>query len=167
MNRRATTPTIPDTRITPDMSLTDLIYQYTGIAISRESLGSDLDSQLLVSSLLVLVAKSDGGISPDESMRMVTLLRNRFGANPAEALDLINRAGDELAHDAEIDAILSSAAQTLSLAQKEDLMLMVLQVISADNVKDAAEMKLMVTLMEKLDLSDRSMEKIYGRYFEV
>ena len=54
----------PVTRIIPDMSLTDLIYAKTGIRIGAEKSGADHESQVLITALLVLVAKSDGGISP-------------------------------------------------------------------------------------------------------
>ena len=46
------------------MSLTDLIYAKTGIRIGAEKSGADHESQMLIAALLVLVAKSDGGISP-------------------------------------------------------------------------------------------------------
>ena len=42
-----------------------------------------------------LVAKSDGGISPDEMTRMVELLREQFRLQPEEALNMITRAADE------------------------------------------------------------------------
>ncbi len=51
--------------------LSDLIYAKTGIAIDMPSLATDLDAQTLVAGLITLVAKSDGGISPDESVRRV------------------------------------------------------------------------------------------------
>ena len=147
------------------MALLDFIYEITGIRISVDDSGADPDSQLLITALLVLVAKSDGGISPDESLRMVTLLRSRFAIKPGEALNLIGRASDELAHHAELDGILQKASARLSLAQKEDLMLMVLKVISADSQKDAAEMTLLAAMMEGLGVSDKIMNKVYERYF--
>lgn len=149
------------------MSLTDLIYAKTGMRISVDDMNTDHDSQMLITALLVLVARSDGGISPDESLRTVELLRSRFGVRPGEALNLISRASDELAHHEDLDRILSSATEKLSAAHKEDLMLMVLNVISADSRKDAAEMKLLVTLMEGLEISDKTMHKVYERYFEI
>jgi uncharacterized tellurite resistance protein B-like protein len=147
------------------MALLDFIYEKTGIRINIDDADADQDSQLLITALLVLVARSDGGVSPDESLRMVELLRSRFAIKPGEALNLINRASDELVHHTELDLILKAATERLSLAQKEDLMLMVLKVISADNRKDAAEMKLLVALLEGLGVSEKIMSKVYERYF--
>lgn len=148
------------------MSLADLIYSKTGISIGLDSIAGDIEAQTLIASLLVLVAKSDGGISPDETLRMVRLLRNRFQLMPGEALNMITRAADELAVHTNLDEILVSANDSLTLAQKEDLMLMVLSVISADNQKEAGEMKLLAALIEGLKMPDKIMNKVYERYFE-
>jgi len=147
------------------MSLVDLIYSKTGISIGPESIAGDIEAQTLIASLLALVAKSDGGISPDETLRMVRLLRSRFQLKPGEALNMITRASDELAAHTNIDEILVSVNNSLTLTQKEDLMLMVLSVISADNQKDAGEMKLLAALIEGLKIPDNIMNNVYGRYF--
>jgi len=147
------------------MSLVDLIYSKTGISIGPESIAGDIEAQTLIASLLALVAKSDGGISPDETLRMVRLLRSRFQLKPGEALNMITRASDELAAHTNIDEILVSVNNSLTLTQKEDLMLMVLSVISADNQKDAGEMKLLAALIEGLKMPDNIMNNVYGRYF--
>jgi uncharacterized tellurite resistance protein B-like protein len=157
---------IPATRTIPDMSLVDLIYSKTRINIGLDSVTADIEAQTLIASLLALVAKSDGGISPDETLRMVQLLRSRFQLREGEALNMITRASDELATHTSLDEILVSVNDNLALAQKEDLMLMVLSVISADNQKDAAEMKLLAALIEGLKIPDKIMNKVYEQYFE-
>ena len=149
------------------MSFADLIYSATGLRIGSDRLGNDADSQILIASLLALVAKSDGGISPDESLRMVELLRSRFQLQPGEALNLLARSSDEMAdHATELDEIFTELNEKMNRAQKEDLMLMVLRVISADNQKAAGEMKLLATLLEGLDIPDKIMENVYERYFD-
>lgn len=79
---------------------------------------------------------------------------------------MIVRASDELANHESLDEILESANDNLGLAQKEDLMLMVLSVISADNQKDAGEMTLLAALIEGLNIPDKIMNKVYAQYFE-
>jgi len=154
------------TQIIPDMSLVDLIFEKTGVRIATDSVAGDYEAQTLIASLLTLVARSDGGISPDEYIRIVELLRNRFGLRSGEALDMVARAGDELASHDNLDEILDSVNEALTRSQKEDLMLMVLSVIAADNQKDAAEMKLLVALIDGLKLPDQFMHKVYERYFD-
>lgn len=148
------------------MSLKDLIYAKTGISIDLDSLASDPDGQTLITSLLVLVAKSDGGISPDEMTRMVELLRGRFELRPGEALNMVARVADETAQTADLDELLSAVNDELALAHKEELLLMLLHVISADNEKDVAEMNFLAAVVDGLQVPDKIMEKVYGRYFE-
>ena len=148
------------------MKLTDLIYAKTGFTIDLPSLASDLDAQTLVASLITLVAKSDGGISLDETARMVEMLRQRFPLERVEALSVITRAADELSADSHLDEILAEANDKLALPHKEELMLMVLHVISADNEKDAGEMKLLAALIDGLKIPNNIMERVYTRYFK-
>lgn len=147
------------------MKLTDLIYAKTGITFDLPSLASDLDAQTMVASLITLVAKSDGGISPDETVRMVEMMRRRFPLDPGEALNLITRAADELSADSHLDEIIAEINDKLPLAHKEELMSMVLHVISADNEKDAGEMQLLSALIEGLKIPDKVMNDVYERYF--
>ncbi len=148
------------------MSLLDLIYSKTGISVGSDALSGDREGQNLIASLLALVAKSDGGISLDESERMVGLLRNRFRISPDEALEMIARASHELAVHSRLDEVVDAINRKLTLAQKEDLMLMVLQVIAADNRKDAGEMRLLGAVVEGLRVPDQLMRRVYERYFE-
>ncbi len=163
---RRMTRTLLATQSIPDMSLVDLIFKKTGIRIATNSVAGDYEAQTLIASLLTLVARSDGGISPDEYLRIVELLRNRFGLRSGEALDMVTRAADELASHDELDEILDSVNEALTRTQKEDLMLMVLSVIAADNQKDAGEMKLLVALIDGLNMPDQIMHKVYERYFD-
>ena len=100
---RQMTWTLLATQSIPDMSLVDLIFKKTGVRIATNSLSGDYEAQTLIASLLTLVARSDGGISPDENLRIVELLRNRFGLRSGEALDMVTRAADELASHDELD----------------------------------------------------------------
>jgi len=148
------------------MKLTDLIYAKTGFTFDLPSLATDQAAQELVVSLITLVAKSDGGVSPDEMARMVEMLRQRFPLDPDEALSLITRAADELSSDSHLDEVMKEINDTLPLPHKEELMLMVLHIISADSEKDAGEMKLLATLMEELKIPDSVMNDVYQRYFD-
>jgi uncharacterized tellurite resistance protein B-like protein len=146
--------------------LKDLIYAKTGIAIDPDSIVSDPSGQILIASLMALVAKSDGGVSPDEMTRMVELLRERFRLQPGEALNLITRATDEVAETATLNELLNSVNDDLALQDKEALMLMLLHVISADNQKDIAEMNFLAEVVEGLKIPGKIMVKVYARYFE-
>ena len=148
------------------MKLTDLIYAKTGFTFDLPSLAADVGAQDLVASMITLVAKSDGGISPDETVRMVEMLGQRFALEAPEALKLITRAANELSSDSHLDEILQEINDNMPLPHKEEMMLMVLHVISADNEKDAGEMKLLAALIEGLKIPDNIMSDVYDRYFK-
>lgn len=148
------------------MPLLDLIIEKTGIRIASDRIASDYETQILIASLLALVARSDGGISSDENLRMVNLLCKRFGLRPDEASDLVSRAVDELPNSDHLDEVVDSVNEALTRSQKEELIFMVLCVIAADDQKDAAEMKLLAKLVDELQLPDQFMQKIYERDFD-
>ncbi|RLA30878.1 MAG: hypothetical protein DRR15_14095 [Gammaproteobacteria bacterium] len=150
----------------PVMSLLDLIIEKTGVRIASDSVASDYEAQILIASLLALVARSDGGMSPDENVRIVNLLCKRFGLNSGEALDLVARTAEELPSHDQLDEVVNSVNEALTRTQKEELMFMVLCVIAADDQKDAGEMKLLAKLIDGLRLSDQFMQKIYERNFD-
>lgn len=147
------------------MALLDIIRDKVGIFDSRSRLGDDHQGQALLASIMVVVAKSDGGISPEENLRMVQLLRQKFGLRPGEALQLVTRLADSFADEVEIERLIATVNQELSLADKEELMLMVVSVIAADREKDNAELKLLMTLVRDLQVPDKVMDRVYSRYF--
>lgn len=147
------------------MKLIDLVYAKTGISVDLDSLADDREGQALVASLLALVARSDGDISREETMRMVELLRSRFHLGAEEALGLVSRAANEFGSSAELDGLVANINDELSLPQKEQLLNIVLHVIAADDRKDAAEMQLMADLVDGLKIPDNILEKVYASYF--
>jgi uncharacterized tellurite resistance protein B-like protein len=148
------------------MSLLDLFIEKVGVRTASDSIAVDSESQILIASLLALVAKSDGGISPDENMRIVNLLSKRFELSPGEALDLVARSADQLPGHEQLDEVVDSVNELLSRTQKEDLMFMVLCVIAADDKKDAGEMKLLAKLVDSFRLPDAVMQRMYEGKFD-
>ena len=149
------------------MSLLDFIIEKSGIGTASTSVAGDSEAQVLIASLLALVATSDGGISPDENARMVNLLSKRFGFGLEEAQDFVSRAVDELPGQGQIDEVVNSVNEVLSRSQKEDLMYMVLCVIAADDQKDVGEMELLHKLVDAFRLPDATMQKMYEGNFDL
>lgn len=148
------------------MSLLDMIIEKTGIRTASDSVAGDSEAQVLIASLLALVARSDGGISPDESMRIVNLLGKRFGLGSDEALDLVARVTEEHPSHDQLDEVVNSVNEVLSRPQKEDLMFMVLCVIAADDQKDTGELELLNKLVDSFRLPDATMQKMYEGNFD-
>jgi uncharacterized tellurite resistance protein B-like protein len=83
-----------------------------------------------------------------------------------EAVNLVDRAINEFGADANLDGLVANINDELSLADKEDLIDVVLHIIAADNRKDAREMELLATLINGLHIPDNVMERAYAKYFQ-
>jgi uncharacterized tellurite resistance protein B-like protein len=148
------------------MGLKDIIMGMADLSDSRQYLIDNIASPDLVAAVLVVFAKSDGGVSPEENLRMVKLLRETYGFQPGEALELITRLADTRAAAQDLEMLLDSVNKEFSSAEKEELVLMVLKVIAADQEKDAGEMELLEKLVAGLQIPDKALQRVYDRYFE-
>ena len=90
----------------------------------------------------------------------------RFSLTSTVALDLITRAIDDQLVGNDSSKLFEELNERLSTKQKEELILMLLEVIAADGEKESAEMTLLNQTVAALDISDSRLSKIYDRYFE-
>lgn len=146
--------------------LKDLVYAITGVDLDFDKVSTDINAQIAVASLLAVAANSDGSIDSAETEKMVGVLRKRFELTSTVALDLVTRAIDELSAGDASRRLFEELNQRLTLKQKDDLLLMVLEVIAADGEKEAREMALLDQTVTALKISDRQLSNIYNRYFE-
>lgn len=144
----------------------DLIYATTGIDLSSGDAPVDLNAQIAVASLMVVAANSDGSIDGKETVKMVEALCSRFSMTPTVALDLITRAIDDQLVQSDPSKLFDELNHHLQLKQKEELVLMLLEVISADGEKDASELSVLDRTVSALQISEKQLSRIYQRYFE-
>lgn len=145
--------------------LQQLIYASTGIDIGGDNAPVDINAQIAVASLLVVAASSDGTIDSAEIVKMTEALCRRYSLSSVVALDLVSRAIDEQSVG-DATALFSELNERLSKKQKEDLVLMLLEVIAADGEKESSEMALLDRAVSALNISGRQLDKIYQRYFD-
>jgi len=146
--------------------LRDLIYAATGIDFGPDNTPVDINAQIAVAALLVVVANSDGSIDSKEMVKMVEALCRRFSLTSTVALDLVTRAIDDQSMPGDSSGLIDELNQHLTLKQKEELVLMLLEVIAADGEKEASEMAVLDRTVFALNISDRHLARIYQRYFE-
>jgi uncharacterized tellurite resistance protein B-like protein len=146
--------------------LQELIFAATGIELGGGNEPVDINAQIAVASLLVAAAKSDGSIDEEETARMAQSLCRRFSITPIVADDLINRAihaqdtGDDAA------TLYAELNKRLTSKHKEELILMLLEVIAADGEKKADELTLLDGAVSALKVSSKQLDEIYQRYFD-
>lgn len=148
------------------MGLAAILREMIGSSGARDPLLTNREGAEMVASIMVLAALSDGDVSAEENLRMVQLLRSRFGLSSVDALALVRDIPDGVKTQADVKRLLEALRQELSPRGKEDVMMMVLDVIAADREKDAGEMNLLTRLIEALEIPEASMSDVYGRYFE-
>jgi uncharacterized tellurite resistance protein B-like protein len=123
------------------------------------------DAKYLVAVLLVFVAKGDGNISESETELMLGLLRDHFDLTSASTLELLTRAITDIAENPDLENLLKELSVILSLAEKEEIALMMLKVVAADGRKDAEELEQLSIAAQIIDIPPDVMHCAYDRYF--
>lgn len=145
-------------------SIADSIYLRTGLAVRRKNLAADRDAQVAIAALLARVAGGDGSETAEETVAAVTLLKRRFALHGTEALELFSRARDAYADRATSD-VLADLDRRLGMPEKEDLLLMLLDLIAADGSRKPQELDVFAESAEALHVPDKITERAFSAYF--
>lgn len=148
------------------MGLTAILREKIGSSGARDPLLASREGVEMVASIMVVAALSDGGISAEENLRMVQLLRSRFGLSSVDALALVRDIPERLQTEADVARLIAALKKDLSARGRQELMMMVLEIIAVDREKEAGEMTLLSRLIDALEVSEESMSEVYRRYFE-
>ena len=124
------------------------------------------DTKYLVAALLVFVAKSDGHISGDETSEMIGLINDHFGTGSGESLALLTNAMEDMAEKKDFASELAALARGVSVAEKEEIALMMLKVVAANGRKDAEEMDKLRHAADIIEIPADALHRAYDRYFE-
>jgi uncharacterized tellurite resistance protein B-like protein len=147
-----------DTIITSRLEGTTLVVETGDV---RET----YDSQFLVATLLIFVARGSGTIEPEETAKMLDLIQDHFQLQGAESLELLTRAMGELAEKPELGALLAELGRSLSDDDKEDIAVMALKVIAADGRRQVSEMEKFNQVVEAVGMSPEIVHRAFDRYF--
>jgi uncharacterized tellurite resistance protein B-like protein len=123
------------------------------------------ETQYDAACLLAIAARSDGSIATQETERLVSLMQRGFEMKESAALQIVVRALDDVPGTQGIATLLRNLERALDRKQKESLIIMLLEVVAADGVKDAREISVLDKAITGLKISDASMDRAYGTYF--
>jgi uncharacterized tellurite resistance protein B-like protein len=123
------------------------------------------ETQYDVACLLAIAARSDGSIATQETERLVSVLQRGFALKESTALQLMVRALEDVPDTRDISTFLKNLELTLDRKQTENLIVMLLEVVAADGVKDAREISVLDQAITALKVSDASMDRAYRSYF--
>jgi uncharacterized tellurite resistance protein B-like protein len=134
--------------------------------VETQSTTEVYDAKYLVAALFVFVAKGDGTISDQESGEMVELLNNYFNISSAESLSLLTAVLGDAAGNPDFEGLLAEISKILSVAEKEEIALMMLKVVAADGRKHAEEMEKLRLAADIISIPPDTLHRAYDRYFE-
>ena len=137
----------------------------TTLVIETRDGTESYDSKFLVAAMLIFIARGDGTITPEESAKMIELIKDYFHMQSAESLELLTRAIAELAEKPDLAQTLTELGPTLSDADKEEIAVMALKVIAADGRRDVAEMEKFSQAVEAIGISPQIVHRAFDRYF--
>jgi uncharacterized tellurite resistance protein B-like protein len=123
------------------------------------------ETQFDAACLLAIAARSDGSVATQETERLVSVLQRGFAIKESAALQLMVRALDVASDTQGISTLLRNLELALDKMQKESLIVMLLEVVAADGIKDACEMSVLDKAISGLKVSDTSMDRAYRSYF--
>jgi len=136
------------------------------LIIETQNTTETFDGNYLVAALLVFVAKGDGTISDAETSAMIDLVNEHRGMSNSESLALLTRAMEDIASNPDYENLLRELAPLLSVAEKEELALMMLKVVAADGQRDTEEMAKVRLAAELIEIPADVLHRAYDRYFE-
>ena len=146
--------------------ISDYLYSTFGMTMNLDTVTDDARGQALMASILLLAAQSDGSISSVESAELARLISDKFATSDEESIQLAAESTQRIPELSSTNDLIEAANRGLPLAKKEDLMVMVLQIIAADERKAPGELELLDKLVDGLDLPVHVMDRVYSRYFE-
>ena len=117
--------------------------RFEGTSLFYKEAGSDkaFDASVLISTLLVFVAKGDGSISELETGKMLDMLTSYLGEGNAEAMQQLSSAAMTLANDKDIAFKCREIALGLSEDEKDRVFNLVLDVAMVDDILDSGEIQ--------------------------
>jgi uncharacterized tellurite resistance protein B-like protein len=151
------------TEMTQDQTTTR--FEGDKLVVETGTETEEFDAEYLVAVLLFSIASSDGEISPIEIEKMLQLVADHFELRSSESIEILTSAVESLAADPDLTVILKDLAANLTSSQKEDVAVMMLEVVAADSREDAKETDALAAAAEKIGISPDVLEAARQRFF--
>ena len=119
----------------------------------------------IVAWLLVLVARGDGHVSQLEVDTIISLVADHFNLQNARALERVKDAMQESASDPGLPLFMQERVSELSTDEKQEILIMLLQVARADGIQNAGEIRAINLAAKVIDLPPAQMHEAYQTYF--
>jgi len=97
---------------------------------------------------------------------MLAITESHFRLSSAEALELLTNALTEAPEPEELEAQLRALRNLLDPAEKEEVAMLLLELIAADGRRESAELDVLHYAADVLEIPPEVMHSAYERFFE-
>ena len=140
-------------------------FEGTKLVVETGTEREEFDAEFLVAVLLVSISSSDGEISPIEIEKMMQLVGNHFELTTSESVEILTSAVEDLAANPDLTDILKELGSILTSSEKEDVAVMMFEVVAADSREDANEMDALAAAAEIIGISPDLLKTARQRFF--
>ena len=144
---------------------TNTRFEGTKLVVEIGTETEEFEVEFLVAVLLFSIASSDGEISPIEIEKMLQLVADHFELRSSESIEILTSAVESLAANPDLTVILKDLASNLTSSQKEDVAVMMFEVVAADSKEEANEMDALAAAAEKIGISPDLLNTARQRFF--
>ena len=140
-------------------------FEGTKLVVETGTETEEFDAEFLVAVLLVSISSSDGEISPIEIEKMMQLVGDHFKLTTSESLEILTSAVEDLAANPDLTDILKELGSKLTSSEKEDVAVMMVEVVAADSREDDREMGALAAAAEIIGISPDLLKEARQRFF--
>jgi uncharacterized tellurite resistance protein B-like protein len=143
-----------------------LILEGDKLVVSVAPRGSFFDPRFLVAALLDHVARGDGSVCDAEAKAMISLVANHFGLDTSVARHKFNHALALYSSSLDLAAVGALLSEILSAAEREEVLVILLQVIAADGRQGGDELEALDQVAVALSATSEEKHAAFSRYFD-
>lgn len=143
-----------------------LILEGDKLVVSVAPRGSFFDPRFLVAALLDHVARGDGSVCDAEAKAMISLVANHFGLDTSVARHKFNHALALYSSSLDLAAVGALLSEILTAVEREEVLVMLLQVIAADGRQGGDELEALDQVAAALSATSEEKHAAFSRYFD-
>ena len=143
-----------------------LVLEGETLVVTETPRETFFDPRFLVAALLEHVAKGDGFVCKAETREMIDLVAMHFQLDTSRAQQKFSQALAVYSRNLDLTAVGEVLNVILSPAEREDLIVMLLQVIAADGRQGSDELAALDDVLACLAITAEERHTGFSRYFD-
>jgi uncharacterized tellurite resistance protein B-like protein len=143
-----------------------LVLEGERLVVKSAPRNSFFDPRFLIAALLEHVARGDGVICDSEARAMIDLVADHFELDKSRAEQKFTHALALYSKNLDLATVGSLLRQILSPSEREEIVVMLLEVIAADGRQGSDELAALDEVADALAINPEERHAGFARYFE-